>query len=133
MAWDVDFGNPMMPRDSEGDEISKGSPGPEENAAHGPNGGGRNPAPGAQGGIPDAPEGNPTFDASAADDGTQRPLAQLPSADFWEVLYGRRSIRKFTDQPVDPELVDQVMHAGIWAPSSWQSRCSCVICASSRP
>lgn len=118
MAWDVDFGNPMMPRDSEGDEISKGSPGPGENAAHGPNGGGRNPAPGAQGGIPDAPEGNPTFDASAADDGTQRPLAQLPTADFWDVLYGRRSIRKFTEDPVDPELVDQVMHAGIWAPSS---------------
>lgn len=106
MAWDVDFGGPMMPRDSEGDEISQGSP------AQGGNGAA------AGDGIPDAPEGNPTFDASAADDGTLRPLAQLPSADFWEVLYGRRSIRKFTDQPVEPELVDQVMHAGIWAPSS---------------
>lgn len=96
----------MMPRDPEGDEISQGPP------AQGGNGAA------AGDGIPDAPEGNPTFDASAADDGTQRPLAQLPPADFWEVLYGRRSIRKFTDQPVDPELIDQVMHAGIWAPSS---------------
>ncbi len=128
MAWDVDFDHPMMPRDSEGDEISQGSPARGEKAAQGADGAGRAPAPApapapnrgaaAGDGIPDAPEGNPTFDASAADDGTQRPLAQLPPADFWEVLYGRRSIRKFTDQPVDPELVDQVMHAGIWAPSS---------------
>ena len=95
-----------MPRDPEGDEIS---PAP---AAGGADGG---PGPG---GIPDAPAGNPTFDASAADDGTARPLAELPRVDFWDVLYGRRSIRKFTDAPVDPELVDQVMHAGIWAPSS---------------
>ncbi len=118
MALDVDFGNPMMPRDSEGDEISQGSPARGENAVQGANSAGREPASGAGDGIPDAPEGNPTFDASAADDGTQRPLAQLPPADFWDVLYGRRSIRKFTDQPVDPELVDQIMHAGIWAPSS---------------
>ncbi|MDG1051695.1 MAG: nitroreductase family protein [Planctomycetota bacterium] len=96
----------MMPHDTEGDEISQGS------SAQGGNG--------AQtgAGIPDAPEGNPTFDASVADDGTQRPLAPLPPADFWEVLYGRRSIRKFTQDPVDSELIQQVMHAGIWAPSS---------------
>ena len=69
----------MMPHDTEGDEISQGS------SAQGGNG-----APTGDG-IPDAPEGNPTFDASVADDGTQRPLAPLPPADFWEVLYGRRS------------------------------------------
>lgn len=70
------------------------------------------------GGIPDVPEGNPTFDATAADDGSHRPLQDLPNADFWDVLYGRRSIRKFADRPVERALVDQVMHAGIWAPSS---------------
>ena len=75
MAWNVDFGGPMMPRDSEGDELSQGSP------AQGGDGAA------AGDGIPDAPEGNPTFDASAADDGTQRPRARS-SADFWEVLYG---------------------------------------------
>ena len=39
-------------------------------------------------------------------------------ADFWEVLYGRRSVRRFTDESVPRELANQVMHAGIWAPSS---------------
>ncbi|QDV06371.1 NADPH-flavin oxidoreductase [Planctomycetes bacterium Poly30] len=69
-------------------------------------------------GIPDAPAGNRTFDASAADDGSSRPLHDLPDVNFWDVLYGRRSIRKFEDRPVDRALIEQVMHAGIWAPSS---------------
>jgi nitroreductase/SAM-dependent methyltransferase len=76
-------------------------------------------APGpAQEGIPDAPAGDPTFDAEAADDGTLRPLTPLPPAEFWETLYARRSIRKFKPDPVPRALIDQVMHAGIWAPSS---------------
>ncbi len=45
-------------------------------------------------------------------------MANLPDLNFWDVLYGRRSIRKFDERPVDRELVEQVMHAGIWAPSS---------------
>ena len=69
-------------------------------------------------GIPEAAAGNPTFDASAADDGSSRPLHDLPDVNFWDVLYGRRSIRKFEARPVDRALVEQVMHAGIWAPSS---------------
>ncbi|MFT5732831.1 MAG: nitroreductase/SAM-dependent methyltransferase [Planctomycetota bacterium] len=69
-------------------------------------------------GIPEAPEGHPTFDASAADDGTARPLDALPDVNFWDVLYGRRSIRKFDARPVERALIEQVMHAGIWAPSS---------------
>ncbi len=70
-------------------------------------------------GIPAQAAGNPTFDASAADDGSSRPLGELPPVDFWDVLYGRRSIRKFDgSRPVERALVDQVMHAGIWAPSS---------------
>jgi len=91
----------MMPLDPEGHENSA-----EDPSASRPDG------------IPDAPEGNPTFDASEADDGSHRPLQDPPQADFWDVLYGRRSIRKFVDRPVDSALIDQVMHAGIWAPSS---------------
>lgn len=72
------------------------------------------PAPG----IPDTPPVEPTFDAEAADDGTIRPLEPLPEVGFWETLYSRRSIRKFKPDPVPRALVDQVMHAGIWAPSS---------------
>ncbi len=52
------------------------------------------------------------------DDGRWRPLEPLPAHGFWDVLYSRRSIRKFTDEAVPRPLIDQVMHAGIWAPSS---------------
>lgn len=45
-------------------------------------------------------------------------MNHLPETDFWDVLYGRRSIRKFEERPVEDVLIDQVMHAGIWAPSS---------------
>lgn len=104
-----------MPADFEtpGDE----TPRPRHERA--PSDGGSTPA-GAEpvGGIPDAPAADPTFDATAADDGSTRPLGELPALDFWDVLYSRRSIRKFDDRPVPRALVDQVMHAGIWAPSS---------------
>ncbi|MDA1263977.1 MAG: nitroreductase family protein [Planctomycetota bacterium] len=54
-----------------------------------------------------------------AEDAGVPPLgAALPEADFWSALYTRRSIRKFKPDPVPRELIDQVMHAGIWAPSS---------------
>jgi nitroreductase len=46
------------------------------------------------------------------------PVIDVPALDFWETLYGRRSIRRFSDEPVPRELIDQVIHAGIWAPSS---------------
>lgn len=46
------------------------------------------------------------------------PVAEVPALDFWRAIYERRSIRKFKDDPVPRELVDQVIHAGIWAPSS---------------
>jgi len=42
----------------------------------------------------------------------------LPAQDFWQALYGRRSVRRFEHKPVPREWVQQVMHAGIWAPSS---------------
>ena len=43
---------------------------------------------------------------------------QLAATDFWRVLYGRRSIRRFDERPVPRELIDRVLHAGTWAPSS---------------
>lgn len=69
-------------------------------------------------GIPDLPAGDPTAFASHAQDGRTPPLSELPAQDFWDALYDRRSIRRFKPDPVPRELVDQVMHAGIWAPSS---------------
>ncbi len=76
------------------------------------------PAGGERGGIPDEPEGSPLVSDSSADLGESRPLSELPRMDFWEALYSRRSVRKFKADPVPRALVDQVMHAGIWAPSS---------------
>src|SRR5690349_14337545 len=72
----------------------------------------------APGGIPETPEGSPPLGdgASAADEG--RSPGPTPPADFWAALYGRRSIRKFKPDAVPRALVEQVLHAGIWAPSS---------------
>ena len=64
-------------------------------------------------GIPETAVGRP---AGEADEG--RPVGPAPAHDFWDAIYGRRSIRKFSPEPVPRELVMQVIHAGIWAPSS---------------
>jgi len=34
-----------------------------------------------------------------------------------EAIYSRRSIREFTEQPVEPSILDEIVQAGIWAPS----------------
>ena len=73
---------------------------------------------GSNGGIPDAPEGTPRLGASKRDFDEGAPVGPTPPMDFWQALYSRRSIRKFKPDPVPRELVQQVMHAGIWAPSS---------------
>jgi len=40
-------------------------------------------------------------------------------SEFWDVLYGRRSIRKFDkSKPVPRELIEKILDAAIWAPSS---------------
>jgi nitroreductase/SAM-dependent methyltransferase len=49
---------------------------------------------------------------------TGPPESGLPASDFWDVLYGRRSVRRFKPDPVDREFIDRILHAGIWAPSS---------------
>ncbi|HPF13996.1 MAG: nitroreductase family protein [Planctomycetes bacterium] len=63
-------------------------------------------------------EAEPFRGGSGPDDGSWHPLDPLPQAGFWDVLYRRRSIRKFESEPVPRQLIDQVLHAGIWAPSS---------------
>jgi F420 biosynthesis protein FbiB-like protein len=35
-----------------------------------------------------------------------------------ELIHTRRSIRRYTDQPVPPELIDQLLEAASWAPSA---------------
>lgn len=60
---------------------------------------------------------SPTDERAGARDAAEPP-GPTPPRDFWEVLYGRRSIRRFRPDPVPRELVEQVLHAGIWAPSS---------------
>jgi nitroreductase len=37
--------------------------------------------------------------------------------DIFEGIKTRRSIRKFTDKPVQDETIDKIIDAGIWAPS----------------
>jgi len=37
--------------------------------------------------------------------------------DIFELIKTRRSIRKFTEDPVSDEIIDRVIEAGTWAPS----------------
>lgn len=37
--------------------------------------------------------------------------------ELWEAIKGRRSVRSFRDRPVEPELLERLVEAGIWAPS----------------
>ncbi len=37
--------------------------------------------------------------------------------DIFELIKTRRSIRKFTDEPVSDEIIDKLIEAGAWAPS----------------
>ena len=69
-------------------------------------------------GIPEEAEGSPRLGPGAREHDEGVPVGPTPEIGFWEALYGRRSIRKFKPDPVPRELVEQVMHAGIWAPSS---------------
>lgn len=71
------------------------------------------PSPGP--GIPEEAVGTPQL-AAEADAGTAP--GPTPPFDFWRAIYERRSIRRFKPDPVPRELVTQVLHAGIWAPSS---------------
>jgi nitroreductase/SAM-dependent methyltransferase len=71
-----------------------------------------------QPGIPDEPEGAAPAGRASAEFDEGAPVGPTPALDFWRAVYDRRSIRKFKPDPVPREFVDQLMHAGIWAPSS---------------
>jgi nitroreductase/SAM-dependent methyltransferase len=73
---------------------------------------------GAAPGIPEIPAGDPVPAGSVRDVDEGQAPGPTPARDFWEALYTRRSIRKFKPDPVPRELVTQVLHAGMWAPSS---------------
>jgi nitroreductase/SAM-dependent methyltransferase len=68
--------------------------------------------------IPEAPEGTPVLGDKTTDVDEGAPVGPTPPFDFWKAVYTRRSIRKFKPDPIARELVGQVLHAGIWAPSS---------------
>lgn len=72
-------------------------------------------APGADTPTPPARRG-PRARTDDFDEGV--PPGPTPACDFWDALYQRRSIRRFDTKPVPRELVQQILHAGIWAPSS---------------
>src|SRR5512144_2044526 len=40
-----------------------------------------------------------------------------PTNDVWKVLSTARSIRRFTDEPVDDETLDRCLEAATWAPN----------------
>jgi len=42
--------------------------------------------------------------------------------DFFEVALNRRSIRKFKDMEIPEEMIDQILTAGIWAPSGMNNQ-----------
>jgi len=42
--------------------------------------------------------------------------------DILELIKTRRSIRKFTDEPVSDEVIDKIIEAGIWAPSGMNNQ-----------
>ena len=37
--------------------------------------------------------------------------------EFKDVVYGRRSVRKFKDTPVDDKILEEIVDAALWAPS----------------
>lgn len=51
--------------------------------------------------------------------GVVRPgsLTRGPSTDFWEVLSTARTIRRFTDEPVDDATLARCLEAATWAPN----------------
>jgi nitroreductase len=42
--------------------------------------------------------------------------------DTFKLIKTRRSIRKFTDEPVSDEVIDTIMEAGTWAPSGMNNQ-----------
>jgi len=47
----------------------------------------------------------------------RQPIEPAALEAFERVLRGRRSVRRFRDEPVDAAIIDRVLEAGLWAPS----------------
>jgi len=45
------------------------------------------------------------------------PMSNLQN-DFWQTIFGRRSIRRYRPEPVPRELLERLLTAAIWAPSA---------------
>lgn len=41
-----------------------------------------------------------------------------PAVDFWKLIQGRRSIRRYLARAVPPEILENLLQAAIWAPSA---------------
>lgn len=46
----------------------------------------------------------------------------MQSAQLLELIKSWRSVRKFTDQPMEPELVEAILEARRWAPSGTKNQ-----------
>ena len=46
-----------------------------------------------------------------------------PTDDLWEVMATARTIRRFTDEPVDDVTLDRCLEAATWAPSGANAQC----------
>ena len=49
-----------------------------------------------------------------------------------QTLKDRRSVRNFTDKPVDRELIEKIIDAGIWAPSGKGAQAPIVLAVTNR-
>jgi nitroreductase len=58
------------------------------------------------------------FEESMMEEGGKRSDADI----VWEAIYNRRSVRKFTDEPVSEEDIRRICEAGRWAPSGENSQ-----------
>jgi F420 biosynthesis protein FbiB-like protein len=38
--------------------------------------------------------------------------------DFWQLIQGRRSVRRYQNRPVAPEVLEKLLTAAMWAPSA---------------
>lgn len=46
------------------------------------------------------------------------PVSAEPVVDFWELIQGRRSIRRYQAKPIAPALLERLLEAAMWAPSA---------------
>lgn len=45
-------------------------------------------------------------------------VSETADANFWALIKGRRSVRRYTAEPVTQELLEKLIEAAVWAPSA---------------